>query len=90
MPDDILQTAASAAVPEGASAAAREELSIFDNVQYVFVNYAEVALSDTNVRIALGDDLPSGPIQPKVGLIMPVEYARLLCESLTAALNPPG
>ena len=63
------------------------QLAIFDKVQYVYVNYAEVYWSDSEIRVAFGDDLPIGPIHPKVGLVMSVDYARLLRQSLDEALD---
>ena len=66
---------------------AEETLAIFDKVPYTYVNYAEVYWSNWDLRIAFGDDLPVGSPQPKVGLIMSLDYARLLHQSLGDALE---
>src|SRR5262249_25380306 len=64
-----------------------QPLAILDKVAYTHVNYAEVYWSSSEIRIAFGDNLPIGPVQPKVGLIMSVEYAQLLRHSLEEALD---
>ena len=75
------------ASPIDNSALDEGQLAIFDKVQYTYVNYAEVYWSDSEIRVAFGDDLPIGPIHPKVGLVMSVDYAKLLRQSLDEALD---
>ncbi|MGA2131075.1 MAG: hypothetical protein ABSH50_02070 [Bryobacteraceae bacterium] len=78
---------------EGDSSSIRENepTSVFDTVAYTFVNYAEVYCTEDQVRIAFGDDLPTGVVQPKIGLVMPASYAaafsRRLADAITDSIN---
>jgi hypothetical protein len=63
-----------------------EPTSVFEKVSYTFVNYAEVYCTEDQVRIAFGDDLPTGCVQPKIGLVMPASYAASFSQRLADAI----
>jgi hypothetical protein len=62
--------------------------ALLNRVQYLYVNHAEVAVSPWDVRIALGEELPSGAVEARCGVTVSWECARLLLDSLTEVLSP--
>ena len=62
----------------------RDSPSILDQVQYVYVSYAQVSVNSMDFRIALGDRIPpNGKVNPVVGLTMSHDLARALLTVLS-------
>ena len=53
-------------IPEGTDGDGQGDL--LNRIQYHYVNYAEVAVSAWDVRLALGEEMPSGAVEAQIGI----------------------
>jgi hypothetical protein len=53
-----------------------ENPNILGDVQYLYTNYGQIVVTDTDLRIAFGDRQPPvGSVKPLLGVVMSREFA---------------
>ena len=76
---------------EKAAASKEEKMTeineMMRDVNYTYVNTTGFTATNWDVRIGFGDRLPSGRIDPKFGIIMSYEHARIFLKIMSATID---